>query len=179
MDLLTPTDARELHTKLQSGNDFSTWFSKRVEKYKFVENQDFGIVLQTQGKSGRGRPAKDYAITLEMAKRLSMVEETEIGKKAQLYFIESERISYEAKQSSADIDDRFGCFRSRWREGILLRHILRRERSDIRCHPVIQQRPEAQLTLLLTQRSRRALGRDTGGCSPVDVSLQRYLRLGD
>jgi len=104
-------DARELWRKLQSGNDFSTWFSNRVKKYKFVKNQDYILLLQSQEQvSGHGGSnKKDYAVTMDMAKRLSMVEETEIGKQAQTYFIEREKMSYElqAKQAAPATDERF------------------------------------------------------------------------
>ena len=33
--------ARELHSFLESKQDFSTWIKNRIEKYEFVENQDF------------------------------------------------------------------------------------------------------------------------------------------
>jgi phage anti-repressor protein len=100
-------DARELHSKLKSGKDFSTWFASRCKQQKFFENQDFVFIPQV-GEKAKGRPPKDYAITMDMAKRLSMVEETEVGKQAQTYFIEREKMSYElqAKQSVPASDDR-------------------------------------------------------------------------
>lgn len=36
-------NARELHQKLGSKQDFSTWIKNRIEKYGFVENQDFEV----------------------------------------------------------------------------------------------------------------------------------------
>ena len=40
-ELQQTVNARELHAFLQSKQDFSTWIKNRVEKYCFVENQDF------------------------------------------------------------------------------------------------------------------------------------------
>ena len=34
-------NARELHTFLESKQDFSTWIKNRIEKYEFVENADY------------------------------------------------------------------------------------------------------------------------------------------
>ena len=33
--------ARDLHKFLGVGKDFSTWFKDKVEKYGFLENQDY------------------------------------------------------------------------------------------------------------------------------------------
>nr|DAK38037.1 MAG TPA: antirepressor protein [Caudoviricetes sp.] len=85
--------ARELHKFLEVGKDFSTWFKDRVEKYDFVENQDF-ILLPKIGEQREGRGGhniKEYAITLEMAKELCMIENNEQGRKARRYFIECEK----------------------------------------------------------------------------------------
>ena len=38
--------ARELHEFLESKQDFSTWIKNRIEKYEFVENQDFLVVTE-------------------------------------------------------------------------------------------------------------------------------------
>lgn len=84
-------NARELHTFLEVGKDFSTWIKDRVESFGFVENQDFVFFPEIGEKSGKGRPAKEYALTLDMAKELSMVERNEKGKQARQYFIECER----------------------------------------------------------------------------------------
>lgn len=66
-------DGRKLWRKLESGNDLSTWFKKRVDQYNFFENQDFALLHETvEQKTGRGgHNAKDYSLTLDMAKGLS------------------------------------------------------------------------------------------------------------
>ena len=81
-------NARELHGFLQSGQEFANWIKDRIEKYGFIENQDFLINLS---ESGGGRPATDYHITLDMAKELAMVERNEMGRKIRRYFIECEK----------------------------------------------------------------------------------------
>ena len=40
-ELQQTVNARELHAFLESKQDFSTWIKNRIEKYDFVENQDF------------------------------------------------------------------------------------------------------------------------------------------
>ena len=82
--------ARELHESLEVKKDFTDWFKYRVAQYGFEENLDFTTIL---GKSTGGRPSKDFAIKIEMAKELSMVENSEKGKEARKYFIECEKIA--------------------------------------------------------------------------------------
>lgn len=93
-------NARDLHAFMGVGKDFSTWVNDRIQQYGFVENQDFGVFPRIVEKSGRGRPAKEYAISLDMAKELAMVERNNKGKQARQYFIECER---RAKANVIDI----------------------------------------------------------------------------
>ncbi|WP_208436628.1 antA/AntB antirepressor family protein, partial [Bartonella tribocorum] len=89
-------NARELHAFLEVGKKFADWIMERINKYDFVENRDY-IVFPNLGKNLQGgRPSKDYALTLDMAKELSMVERNEKGKQARLYFIECERRAKQA-----------------------------------------------------------------------------------
>ena len=79
--------ARELHEFLESGQDFTTWIKNRIEKYGFVENEDFTLHKFMVGKAWK----HDYALTIEMAKELSMVENNEKGSQARKYFIQCEK----------------------------------------------------------------------------------------
>ena len=90
---MQPTvDARELHAFLEVGKVFAAWMQDRIKQFEFVENHDF-IIISEIGKNseGRGQPKKNYILTLDMAKELSMVERTPKGKEARQYFIECER----------------------------------------------------------------------------------------
>ncbi|MGL5089457.1 MAG: antA/AntB antirepressor family protein [Aeromonas sobria] len=84
--------ARELHDFLTVGRDFSTWVQERIAEYGFIEGVDFVRFFPDKGeKSKRGRPQKEYALTLDVAKELSMVERTDEGRRARRYFIDCER----------------------------------------------------------------------------------------
>lgn len=87
-ELIQTVDARELHAFLESKQDFSTWVKNRIDQYGFIDGQDFTTIL---GKSSGGRPSIDYALSIDMAKELSMVERNEKGRQARQYFIECER----------------------------------------------------------------------------------------
>ena len=81
-------NARELHDFLGSKKDFSDWMKYRINQYGFSEETDFTTRL---GKSTGGRPSKEYFITIDMAKELSMVENNERGREARRYFIAREK----------------------------------------------------------------------------------------
>jgi len=84
-------DGRELHQFLVVGKDFSNWIKARITAYGFVEGVDFEVFASLGENTSGGRPTKDYAITIDMAKELCMVERNEKGKVARRYFIECER----------------------------------------------------------------------------------------
>ncbi|MDO4729299.1 MAG: antA/AntB antirepressor family protein [Bacteroidota bacterium] len=84
-------NARELHIFLESKQQFSDWIKNRIKEYGFIEGQDFEVFQNFMKNSEGGRPAKEYALSLDMAKELSMVEKTEKGRQARRYFIEMEQ----------------------------------------------------------------------------------------
>lgn len=83
--------ARELHTFLEVGRDFSTWIKDRISKYEFVENTDYIMLPKTGELENKGLQGKiEYFVTLDMAKQLAMVENNEKGMQVRKYFIKCE-----------------------------------------------------------------------------------------
>lgn len=83
--------ARELHTFLGSKRDFSNWIKNRIDKYGLIEEVDFTLAkIVERGKSG-AQTKIEYALTIDCAKELSMVEGNEKGKQARKYFIACEK----------------------------------------------------------------------------------------
>lgn len=82
-------DARTLHGELQSKKQFSDWIKNRLQD--FAENVDFVSFTLNSEKPLGGRPSTEYLLTIDTAKHLSMMEQTEIGKKVRLAFIEAEK----------------------------------------------------------------------------------------
>lgn len=80
--------ARDLHSFLGSKKDFSDWVKQRITKYGLENGVDFTTF---QGKTPNGRPSTEYALTLDAAKELAMVEGNAKGKQARQYFIECEK----------------------------------------------------------------------------------------
>ncbi|GIJ93520.1 hypothetical protein CAPN002_07380 [Capnocytophaga stomatis] len=87
-------NARELHQFLGVKTQFKDWINRRIEEYQFIKGQDFEVFLKNEQNPSGGRPAKEYALSLDMAKELSMVEKTEQGRKARQYFIEMEKVAH-------------------------------------------------------------------------------------
>ena len=82
--------ARELHDFLEIKTEFRKWFPRMCE-YGFAENVDFTRAFQKCPTLGGIQTVADYAITIDMAKEISMIQRTEKGKQARLYFIECEK----------------------------------------------------------------------------------------
>lgn len=80
-------NARELHTFLDIGKDYSTWIKDRINEYGFIQNEDYLVITERTN----GRPRKEYHITLDMGKELGMVERNERGRQIRQYFIRCER----------------------------------------------------------------------------------------
>ena len=100
-------NARELHAFLEVQTRFNDWIKNRIEQYDFVENQDFLVVTEkkvTMTDAGeKATLIKEYYITLDMAKELSMVERNEKGKQARQYFIECEKKQAQALKALSNI----------------------------------------------------------------------------
>lgn len=80
-------NARGLHEFLEVGKDFSNWIKDLIEKYDFVEGEDFSMELAKTN----GRPKNEYLLTVDISKEVSMVTNTVNGKKARRYFIQAEK----------------------------------------------------------------------------------------
>ena len=84
--------ARELHEFLEVKTRFNDWINGRIKKYDFIENIDY-IAITEKKVTAQGNESeyKDFAITIDMAKELSMVENSDKGSQARKYFIQCEK----------------------------------------------------------------------------------------
>ncbi len=80
--------ARELHKGLNISERFSSWFNRMLQ-YGFDENIDYvGCkVFNTLAN----QELQDYALKIDMAKEICMVQRSEEGKQFRRYFIECEK----------------------------------------------------------------------------------------
>ena len=83
---INSVSARELHSFLEVGTEFSHWI-KRMCEYGFTENDDFLTIVKKDGR----QILKEYIISIDMAKEISMLQRSDKGKEARKYFIECEK----------------------------------------------------------------------------------------
>ena len=85
---------RELHEFLEVGTKYTQWFDE-MTKYGFVENVDYSTLNELSEKREGSRLVKrtiiNHAMTLDMAKEISMIQRSEKGKQARQYFIQVEK----------------------------------------------------------------------------------------
>lgn len=99
--------ARELHLFLESKQEFANWIKNRIDKYGFIENQDFEVFDNFIKNPNGGRPLIEYALTIDTAKEIAMVEGNERGKMARQYFIECEKQLRAKEQAHQQIPQSF------------------------------------------------------------------------
>jgi phage anti-repressor protein/phage antirepressor YoqD-like protein len=134
--------ARQLHSFLDVGKHFRTWVQERIESFGFVEGQDFVVVEglsrpELGASKSRPQATKEYFLTIDMAKELSMVERNEKGKQARRYFIECEKRMME--NTAAPMT----------REQLLARAVLESQEIIAEKDEVIHQLTEANVELKL------------------------------
>ncbi|WP_317992658.1 antA/AntB antirepressor family protein [Bartonella gliris] len=109
-EIVQTVNARELHTFLEVNSKFADWIVRRIKEYGFLENQDYGFTFLKNEKR-KNVISKEYHLTLDMAKELSMVERNEKGRQARRYFIECEK---KLKSQFVDYDDIRFAFPKDW-----------------------------------------------------------------
>lgn len=80
--------ARELHKFLEATERFSYWFDRQAQ-YGFIEGVDY--VGCKEFNALANQELDDYALTIDCAKEISMLQRSEKGKQARQYFIEIEK----------------------------------------------------------------------------------------
>jgi phage anti-repressor protein len=85
-------NARDLHRFLGSGRQFANWIRERINRYNFVEGEDYTSFNEVvKRESGGGTTRIEYLLNVEMAKEIAMLESNDKGRMIRKYFIECER----------------------------------------------------------------------------------------
>ena len=94
--------ARDLYNFLGCTERFQSWFDRQIQ-YGFVEDVDY--VGCKVFNALANQELQDYAMTISMAKEVSMIQRNEKGKEARTYFIACEQKLQELASPSYMIDD--------------------------------------------------------------------------
>lgn len=85
-EIINSVNARETYEYLGlAKGQFSRWIKSAIDKYDFIENEDY-ITIDTNVEG-----IKDYIVSLDMAKELCLVSSTQKGKETRKYFIAVEK----------------------------------------------------------------------------------------
>ena len=83
--------ARDLYKALQITDRFARWFD-RMTAYGFENGTDFtSVKSSTVVNNGAEIQIDDYAISIEMAKQICMLQRSDLGKEYRQYFIQLEK----------------------------------------------------------------------------------------
>jgi phage anti-repressor protein len=86
--------AKELHKNLGNySSNYKRWYEKNILNNDFaIENQDYTSLFIKKSEK-RGNFSKDFALTIDFAKRISMLARTTEGENIRNYFLEVEKIA--------------------------------------------------------------------------------------
>lgn len=85
-------NARDLHSFLEVGKDFTTWVKAQIDRARLSEGRDYVEVYPQKGENPQGgRPRAEYHLTVEAAKHVAMMSGTDKGFAVRDYFLECER----------------------------------------------------------------------------------------
>lgn len=101
-EIVATIDARELHSKLESGRNFANWIQEKIQKYWFIEWVDFIKIHNEEMALNRFnnfvkptlsqmKQPIEYLLKLDVAKEIAMVENNEKWRELRKYFIEVEK----------------------------------------------------------------------------------------
>jgi phage anti-repressor protein len=88
-----PVLASRLHEGLRVKTELRHWISRRIEGNNLLEGLDFEFRSELTETPQVGRPSKEYALTLDAAKMIAMMESGEQGKIVRAYFLQCEQIA--------------------------------------------------------------------------------------
>jgi phage anti-repressor protein len=123
-DSVNSVSARELHKVLEVKKDFSDWIKVQIRRGMFDENMDYTIIwhdplkgvviseseilkkFKNKQQAVRNSWQSDYILTLDTAKHISLMSETQKGKELRNYFIEIEKRFQRVVHHSSWIEER-------------------------------------------------------------------------
>ena len=84
---INSVNSRDLHKNLGIKTEYKKWADRLIEKYQFTENEDYLTIVKNDGRNN----STDYIFTLDTAKEVCMVSNTDKGRETRKYFIKVEK----------------------------------------------------------------------------------------
>jgi anti-repressor protein len=104
-DLGQAVSALELYSFLgYNSTQWKRWYTINITENKFAVEGDDYIGFDMMSKTSGGRPSKEFALSIDFAKKLSMLSRTEKGEIARNYFLEMERLAKAAIPELSRLD---------------------------------------------------------------------------
>ncbi len=156
-------DARNLHAWLDVGRDFSTWIRGRIVELDLVEGADFEKLNDLASPISGSANRVDYALSLDTAKHLALVERNERGREARQYFIDAEKVLRARAIDFSDPRVVAGVLEAQIAKVALLEADVATARAESAAERAARVEAEARLTELdgavaLHERTKRAKG---------------------
>jgi len=185
---------RDVHEYLGLAKKFADWMRVNIQRSRLKEGRDYEV-FHLEGKNPQGgRPSVDYVLTLEAAKHICMLSETERGYEAREHFIDCERRAEATEQKRPA-----GTLEALLMQGERLNAVIREaieSRAEMARQKVEQQRlasaQEKQATELQEVRSELAdirqysqhvadimatpVPRKPGGCEAMTTLKSKYYK---
>lgn len=99
-------DARSLWVQLgEPYSEFAKWVKKKIVDKGFIKNIDYEVFEQKVDNLKGGRPTTEYVLTVDTAKNICMMENTDAGRLIRRYFIIIERAFRNRIEWNFDRDD--------------------------------------------------------------------------
>ena len=99
-------DARTLWTNLgEPQGDFSNWVNRKIIKKGFVKNIDYELNHKSVEQVTGTKHSKEYMLTVDTAKNICMMENTDAGRLIRRYFIIIEKAFRNRIEWNFDRDD--------------------------------------------------------------------------
>ena len=162
-EMVQTVNARELHSFLEVGKDFSTWIKARLKTLGSVKNEDYLLTKIGEQLPSGTKYKTEYFVTLDTAKHLAMMEKNDRGFQVRQYFITCEKLAKQA--STASLSDQLKVAQIG-----LLNRVLDEFGDKIS--------PQARETLLLVG-SEKFLGINTGYRPPVAQQTYSASEIGE
>ncbi len=94
-------DGRDLYAAMDLTGDYSSWIKYQISRFQLVEGRDFTVFMNNHENPLGGRPTTKHNLTLTVAKRIALSQNSEAARKAHEALIKVEDAWNSPEQSLA------------------------------------------------------------------------------